>query len=139
MYGNYSYTGYQSPYQSPYQTPYLPPTQMSAPQPTQNDGLRWVQGISGAKSYMVSPGTSVLLMDSEADRFYIKSADPAGMPLPLRIFNYTEIKENNAQSMCANNAQADYITREEFEKRISELKGSNADEQLIQRTSTSAE
>lgn len=125
MYGNYNY------YQSPYQPQYLPPTQMSVTQPTQNDGLKWVQGISGAKSYMVSPGTSVLLMDSEIDRFYIKSADPAGMPLPLRIFNYTEVKENSPQSTCANNAQADYITREEFEKRIAEIKGVTVDEQLI--------
>lgn len=125
MYGNYNY------YQSSYQPQYLPPTQMSVTQPTTNDGLKWVQGISGAKSYMVSPGASVLLMDSEADRFYIKSADPAGMPLPLRIFNYTEIKENSPQSTCANNATVDYITREEFEKRLAEIKGVTADEQLI--------
>lgn len=125
MYGNYNY------YQPSYQPQYLPPTQMSATQPTANDGLKWVQGISGAKSYMVSPGTSVLLMDSEADRFYIKSADPAGMPLPLRIFNYTEIKENSPQSTCANNATVDYVTREEFEKRLAEIKGVTADEQLI--------
>lgn len=130
MFGNYNnYTGYQSPYQSPYQIPVQTP--IPTQQPTTNDGLKWVQGISGAKSYMVSPGTSVLLMDSEADRFYIKSADPAGMPLPLRIFNYTEVKENSPQSTCANNATVDYITREEFEKRISELKGVTADEQLI--------
>lgn len=126
MYGNYSYTGYQG-----YQPQYLPPTQMSAAQPAQQSGLTWVQGLSGAKSYMVSPGSSVLLMDSEAQRFYIKSADNAGMPLPLRIFEFTEIKENNGQSTLTNNAQVDYITREEFEKRISELKGLNADESTI--------
>ena len=119
-------------YYNPYQ--YMPQQnvpQIRQPQPTQQSGLTWVQGLSGAKSYMASPGSSVLLMDSEAQRFYIKSADAAGMPLPLRIFEFTEVKENNGQSTFANNAQVDYITREEFEKRISELKGLNADESTI--------
>ena len=104
-------------YYNPYQ--YMPQQnvpQIRQPQPAQQSGLTWVQGLSGAKSYMVSPGSSVLLMDSESQRFYIKSADNAGMPLPLRIFEFTEIKENNGQATLANNAQvADYITREEFE------------------------
>lgn len=119
-------------YYNPYQ--YMPQQnvpQIRQPQPAQQSGLTWVQGLSGAKSYMVSPGSSVLLMDSEAQRFYIKSADAAGMPLPLRIFEFTEIKENNGQATLTNNAQVDYITREEFEKRISELKGMNADESIV--------
>lgn len=120
-------------YYNPYQ--YMPQQnvpQIRQPQPAQQSGLTWVQGLSGAKSYTVSPGSSVLLMDSESQRFYIKSADNAGMPLPLRIFEFTEIKENNGQATLANNAQvADYITREEFEKRISELKGMNADESIV--------
>ncbi len=120
-------------YYNPYQ--YMPQQnvpQIRQPQPAQQSGLTWVQGLSGAKSYMVSPGSSVLLMDSESQRFYIKSADAAGMPLPLRIFEFTEIKENNGQSALANNAQvADYITREEFEKRLAEIKGVNADESIV--------
>lgn len=133
MFGyNYGYN-YQSPYQSPLTT------QMPQPQPQQNvqTGLTWVQGLSGAKSFMVNPGASVLLMDSESDRFYIKSADAAGMPLPLRIFSYTEIKPNEnkivpeslqtIETIDMNN----YITRQEFEKKISELKGEKPDEQLI--------
>ena len=120
-------------YYNPYQ--YMPQQnvpQIRQPQPAQQSGLTWVQGLSGAKSYMVSPGSSVLLMDSEAQRFYIKSADAAGMPLPLRIFEFTEIKENNGQATLTNNAQvADYITREEFEKRLTEIRGVNADESTI--------
>lgn len=120
-------------YYNPYQ--YMPQQnvpQIRQPQPAQQSGLTWVQGLSGAKSYMVSPGSSVLLMDSEAQRFYIKSADAAGMPLPLRIFEFTEIKENNGQATLTNNAQvADYITREEFEKRLAEIRGVNTDESTI--------
>ena len=59
----------------------------------QNNGLIWVQGIEAMKSYPVAPGQSVLLMDSESNCFGIKTADVSGMPLPLRIFDYSEIAE----------------------------------------------
>ena len=52
-----------------------------------NNGLIWVQGESGAKSYLVAPNATVMLMDSEGERFYLKSADASGMPLPLRFFD----------------------------------------------------
>ena len=58
-----------------------------------NQGLIWVQGETGAKAYMVSPGNTLLLMDSEQSRFYIKATDQAGMPLPLRTFEYKEIQQ----------------------------------------------
>ena len=47
-----------------------------------NNGLIWVQGEAGAKSYLVAPNTTIMLMDSEASKFYLKSADASGMPLP---------------------------------------------------------
>lgn len=86
-----------------------------------NSGVIWVQGESGAKSYLVAPGQSVWLMDSENNVFYIKTSDGSGMPMPLRIFDYTErtqqqSKQTNTQT---NN---DYITRKEFEKRLAELR-----------------
>ena len=87
----------------------------------QSGGLVWVQGIEGAKSHYVSPGQSVLLMDSESNSFFIKSADASGMPLPLRIFDYTERTMQKAPQMPTASQNADYITREEFEKRISAL------------------
>ena len=63
-------------------------------QPQNNNGLIWVQGESGAKSFLVAPNTTVMLMDSEASVFYLKSADASGMPLPLRIFKYEETTSN---------------------------------------------
>lgn len=63
--------------------------QQSYPQPAQQNGIVWVQGIEGAKSHPVSAGQAVLLMDSEANCLYLKSADQTGMP-SLRIFDYTE-------------------------------------------------
>lgn len=64
--------------------------QMTMQQPVSDNGILWVQGEAGAKSWAVAPGKSVMLMDSESNTFYIKSSDQSGMPMPLRIFDYTE-------------------------------------------------
>lgn len=53
-----------------------------------NSSLIWVQGETGAKSYLVGPGQTVALWDSEATKIYIKSADSAGMP-SMRVIEYT--------------------------------------------------
>ena len=81
----------------------------------QRPGIQWVQGLAGAKSFLVGAGESQLLMDSEANVFYIKSTDASGMPLPLRIFDYKERVETPQTG--------EYVTREEFLKAIEELKG----------------
>lgn len=91
---------------------------VAQPQP-QSTGINWVQGEAGAKSYPIAPGNSVMLMDSENNVFYIKSSDSSGMPMPLRIFDYTERTQQKQASSQSNN---EYITRKEFEKRLSELK-----------------
>lgn len=100
-------------YQSPYMQQYQPPQQ--------NGGLIWVQGESGAKSYPVSAGQSVLLMDAESNRFFIKSADASGMPLPLRVFDYTERKDASRSSENAPAATFDtsrFVTHDELEDAI---------------------
>ena len=49
-------------------------------QPQSSDhGIIWVQGDAGAKSYLVAPNQSVMLMDSEQNCFYIKSADASSI------------------------------------------------------------
>lgn len=110
---------YQNPYMS-YPTAYQPQS-MQAPQYTpapamSNNGINWVSGESGAKSWMVGRGETVLLMDSENPVFYLKSSDQSGMPLPLRVFDYSERVQNVAQA--ANSAliqnNDNFITRDEF-------------------------
>ena len=102
-----------------FKSPYQPPQ----PQPQPNSsGLIWVQGESGAKSFMVAPGQSVPLMDSEPMVFYIKTADGSGVPLPLRTFHYTEAVPGAAVPEKAPEApKPDYVTRDEFEARVAEL------------------
>ena len=84
-----------------------------------NNGILWVQGETGAKSYLVAPGQSVLLKDSEQSSFYIKSSDNSGMPQPLRIFDYVERKTETAAKVP--DKAEEYVTRSEFEKRLAEL------------------
>ena len=109
-----------NPYVQQYQQMLQPQVQ---PQPQQNNGLTWVQGIEGAKSHFVSPGQSALLMDSESNSFFIKTADASGMPLPLRVFDYKERTAQQApqQPTVAVTDTSSYITREEFEARIAEI------------------
>ena len=100
-------------------SPYNASNHTPAPTSTQNasSGFTWVQGIEGAKAYVVPAGVSVLLMDSEKERFYIKGSDASGMPMPLRVFEYKEIKESEPAQVSAQ----EYVTKEEFEKFKAEI------------------
>lgn len=92
-------------------------------------GLIWVQGEAGAKSYPVSAGQTALLMDAEANTFYIKSADVSGMPLPLRVFDYTErAVRASERAATAGVNETEYVTRAEFERRIAAISGANRTE-----------
>lgn len=105
--------------QNQYQQAVNVPQMQTVPQQQVNQGLLWVSGEIGAKSYLVAPNSTVLLMDSDAQRFYLKSADNAGMP-NLRIFEYTEvtnIPQNTPQALNTDLKELDgkYVTREEYE------------------------
>lgn len=114
------------PYYGGYQNPYYPapmpdnlaqlrqPAQQTAPQ----SGVIWVQGEEAAKAYMVAAGNSVLLMDSEASTFYLKSTDQSGMPQPLRVFDYTERTQKQAPTLPQTQ---EYVTRQEFDALAAKL------------------
>ena len=109
------------------QQPMVQPVQQ-VPTPAQqtNNGLVWVQGEAGAKSFLVAPGCTVMLMDSEGERFYLKSADASGMPLPLRVFEYKERTETAQQTAGGSVAAFDdldnkFVTRDEFERRMASI------------------
>lgn len=128
-YNAYQYTN-QYPYNYTVTNPYLynqPQQQVQVPvqqvqQPQQQGGINWVQGEAGAKSFVVGAGQSVMLMDSENSVFYIKSTDTSGMPLPLRIFDYTERVQNTTPiSNPVENTQDKYVTKEEFENALNNI------------------
>lgn len=119
--------GYQPAYmQHPY--PVVPPQPAQAPvqqpQPAQQTSqITWVQGESGAKSYMVPPNMTIPLWDSEDHIIYIKTTNAAGMPTMQKI-RYTIEEDAPAQIPPVVPVQQDasqFVSREEFESRVSEL------------------
>lgn len=103
---------------SQYQYPQYIPAQQT--QTSSQSTLTWIQGEAAAKSYPVAPGGSALLLDSEAPVFYIKTVDASGMPLPLRVFDYTERQAHPPQTEQPT-APTEYVTREELEERLSQF------------------
>ena len=107
------YPGQPNPYQD--QLSQLRNTPMMGFPPQRPDtGINWVQGEAGARAWMVAPGSQVLLMDSEAQRFYIKAADPAGMPT-MKTYEFTEVTGTPAPK------PEQYVTRAEFEQFVRTL------------------
>ena len=83
----------------------------------QNNSIIWVQGESGAKSYLVAPNQTVTLWDTESQTIYIKSADSSGMP-SMKILDYT-MREESAhaakippQNGFATKDDLDYLRKE---------------------------
>lgn len=120
------YNGFPATYQPMMPVMQQPQMQMQMqpqPQPQQQQQgsgviCVWVQGESGAKGYPVAAGTTVMLLDSENQTFYIKSTDSSGMPMPLRTFDFTErITKPSVQKQDNEN----YVTWEDFEKRLAEI------------------
>lgn len=101
-----------------------PQMQTPAPQQVQNNPMIWVQGETGAKSYLLTPNTTLPLWDSERQTIYLKSTDASGMP-SMKILDYT-IREQAQQSsvpVVAEQSQPkmDFVTHEElrdFEQRM---------------------
>ena len=112
-------------------------SQPMPPQPMQQQSSQiiWVSGEAGAKSYLVAPGNTVMLLDAENSVFYLKSADASGMPLPLRIFDYKE-RTTAAQQAFGGTVTAEsvnldnFVTRKEFD----ELKASIAPQTASKKT-----
>lgn len=114
-YQGYGYNPYQYGQINPLQPQMDRLAQMQQTQQV-NQGILWVQGEAGAKSYLVAPNTSVLLMDSENSNFYIKTTDAAGMPA-LRTFAYKEVTvgTQDQQKQAEVNLDDKYVTRKEYD------------------------
>lgn len=103
-----AYPNYQQQMYYPQYNNYAVPQQANT-----NNGIIWVQGMSGAKSYLVAPNTTVQLWDSESQTIYLKSADVSGMPT-IKILDYTirdNEQSNNAMPKIIDNQ---YVTQDEL-------------------------
>ena len=104
------FNGYPATYQ-----PMVPQYQTVPQQNQQQAGLIWVQGEAAAKSYMVAPGNTVQLWDSEEKIIYLKSADPSGMP-SMKILDYTIRGEETAKDA------PEYVTKADFDALAEKVK-----------------
>ena len=79
-------------------------------QPQQNTGSFMtvaVQGEAGANAYPVASGNTVMLIDFESGKFWIKS-NMNGIPQRLRTFTFNEEIQNEPK-------ESGSVTREEFD------------------------
>ena len=94
----------------PYQS-FVPPIQLPVqPQP---QSIQYVNGKASAESYQMPNNSSVILMDSEQSRFYIKMTDAAGV---ATVKSY-DFKETEAEK------PVEYVTKAEFEAYKAKMKG----------------
>lgn len=129
-------------YQQPYQMQFMPPypygqtlrgnygnerdfysQQMNAQQqqnmyaPQQQpmqmqSNIEYVNGIEGAKAFILPPNTQKLLLDSDNSFFYIKTTDMQGKPTVKR-FRYIDVDAEQSQPK-QEQPQVAYATLEQF-------------------------
>lgn len=89
----------------------------------QNDGSLmtvFVQGEAGANAYPVASGNTVLLIDFESGKFWLKS-NVNGIPQRLRAFSFIEKTPENSETSTDN---VSIVSRDEFNslsKSVSDL------------------
>lgn len=85
-----------------------------------NNQIIFVQGETGAKAYQIPNNTTILLMSSESNEFFIKTTDSSGFPT-IRKFTFQEHPNQEQQNQeqqkkqCSCNCQSsNFVTQEEF-------------------------
>lgn len=115
--GNYQYQPQQS-----FMTP------MSASNSTPQTVVAYVNGIEGAKGYILYPNQMAILFDSDnKEKFYVKNADANGVPTLER---FIKIKEENT----IDNPIPSYVSKKEFDEVKSQLEKSIGDLQKLLQT-----
>lgn len=86
----------------------MPQLQVPQPQPQpQQSGIQYVNGRESANAYQMQPNSSILLMDSNDAKFYIKTADASGF-CTIKTYTFQEEIENTESNQ--------YVTKKEFEE-----------------------
>jgi len=88
------------------------PYQSFIPQPAQQN-IQYVNGKQSAETYQMQPNSSVILMDSNLPRFYMKQTDASGVAT-IKSYDFKETEVEKPK---------EYVTKEEFEKFKANLKG----------------
>lgn len=69
--------------------------------------IQYVQGEAGAKGFPLQNGFTMLLMDSEEPKFYIKQTDSVGIPT-MKKYRFEEIVEPEPEKI-------EYVTKADFD------------------------
>lgn len=121
--------GYPMYQQQPYQQPQDQLAQLRGMQYQQpvmqqqaiQQGPIWVQGEAGAKSYIVAPNTTVILLDIDNPGImYIKSTNQAGIP-SMQAYEYRETGKNPQAVPNGDEMRNRFVSREEYNATISDL------------------
>ena len=131
-------SAYKAPYQPQMQPqPMMPTAQNPAPMQipqmqsgapgaqTQGNGMIFVMGDAGAKSYPVAPGASVVLWDRDAPMIYIKSADQNGIP-SMQVLRWEYYVPEPPQTAQSSAAPGDYVRTEDFRMLESKIESLSA-------------
>ena len=98
--------------------PYYPtvpsvyPAQMNIA-PTQPTQIQYVNNKQSAESYQMPVNSSVILMDSNLPRFYMKQTDASGVAT-IKSYDFKETEDEKP---------VEYVTKAEFEKFKASVKG----------------
>lgn len=79
--------------------------------------VAWTQGDVGATAYPVAPGNSVLLMDSDGQYFYMKTADNMGR-LNMKKYAYHEVVGDSMRNSYDRNMDTSYFADREEVKEL---------------------
>ena len=76
------------------------------------NNIVWVKGKENARSMQLPPNSTVILLDSEVGKFYIKTTDDIGLGR-LRVFSYMEEpdKEDTTNTTVPNIDLSNYVTK----------------------------
>ena len=74
-------------------------------------------GREVANNYPIQINYTALLLDEENKTFFLKTRDQNGVLQPLREFKYEEVTPQENKS-----SDNDYVTREDFNKLLAEVK-----------------
>lgn len=96
----------------------------------QQTNITFVSGIEGAKAFQLSPNSSVLLMDSENSKFYVKSTDSLGAP---KLSSYSFVEDEVSQAAPASSQNTEELLAlgkqmyDQLTSKIGELEGKVSD------------
>lgn len=140
----------QIPYSSnPYSNNYINRSYQSYNQPQQQqqfypnnnnqNNIIWVKGKQNARSMQLPPNSTVILLDSEVGKFYIKTTDDIGLG-KLRVFSYIEEADDESTSNPVNPDLdlSNYVTKIQLEEIIKEMKNNDSSISTVEPKSTAS-